>query len=197
MLRHLLGRLCEKRYRILVFTSVESFEALAETQIELSAGVQLFDLVGLEEVLKAAVVFFRDEHTVRTVQEHQVVYVVGRGIRQLVGGWLHAFNQVRDHLNPCFGLALHQKDDTFCEHFVVCELLLFQLEMRCPLQVVVSFIKVLLLYFNLSNLIESLASKVIVVVCPDYLFKVQNGIAKIVHLFEGFCFVKVCLAKCR
>ena len=67
--------------------------------------------------------------------------------------------------------------------------------MAGTLQVIVSFVKVLLLDFDFSDLIQSRTSKMIVVIRSDHLLKVEDRIAEIVELLQGFCFVKVGLAQ--
>jgi len=80
-------------------------------------------------------------------------------------------------LDPSLSLAFHQEDNTLGEHLIVNKLSLLELEMFGALQVVISLIKVLLLNLDLSDLIQSLARKMVVIVSPHNLFKIKDRIA--------------------
>ena len=68
--------------------------------------------------------------------------------------------------------------------------------MRCSFQVVVSLIEIFLLDLDLGNLVQGRATQVIVIVGSDYLLKIQDGVTKIIELFERFGLVEVGLAEC-
>ena len=124
--------------------------------------IELLDLVRLDVVLQAVVVLLRDEVAVRSVQEHQVVDVVRGGVLGSLASillpcwvvWLQALDELRDQLEPRLGLALHQEDDALREHLVVHELLLLELEVVGPLEVVVRLIEVFLLNLDFGDFIK-------------------------------------------
>ena len=64
------------------------------------------------------------------------------------------YNKLCNQLQPCLSLSLHQENNALREHFVVDQLLLLEFEVVCPLQIVVSFVEVLLLDFDLGDFIE-------------------------------------------
>ena len=68
--------------------------------------------------------------------------------------------------------------------------------MVCTLKIVVSLVEVLLLYLNLRNLVKGGTRQVIVIVRPDDLLKVQDGVAEVIKLLERLGFVKVGFAEC-
>ena len=57
------------------------------------------------------------------------------------------------------------------------------------------FIKVLLLYFNLGNLIKSRSTQKVILFKPQHLLKVKQRIAVVVDLLERLGFVKVCFTQ--
>lgn len=67
MLRHLLRRLGKERDCVLVFATIKSFEALAKTHVESSSCIKLFDLVGFDIVLEAAIIVFCHEVTISSI----------------------------------------------------------------------------------------------------------------------------------
>ena len=67
--------------------------------------------------------------------------------------------------------------------------------MGCSFQVIVSLIEVFLLDLDLGNLIQGRAAEMVVVIRPDDLLKVQDGVTQIVQLLQCLGLVEVGLAE--
>jgi hypothetical protein len=63
------------------------------------------------------------------------------------------------------------------------------------LQVVVGLIEILLLDFDLRDLIKGARLEELVIAHPDDLLEVQDRVVEVVQLFQGFGFVEVPLAQ--
>ena len=67
----------------------------------------------------------------------------------------HSFKDLSYQFDPGFGFTFHQKYYSFSEKSIVLKLLVSQIESLSSLQVIISLIKVFLLYFDLGNFIQS------------------------------------------
>lgn len=108
---------------------------------------------------------------------------------------LHAIDDLREQLDARLRLSLHQEDHTFSEEFIIHQLSLVQLELRGPLEVVMSFVEVLLLNLNLGDLVERGAGQEVVLGKTQNLLEVEHGVIHVVHLLQSFGFVEVGLAQ--
>jgi hypothetical protein len=74
-----------------------------------------------------------------------------------------------------FGLPLHQKDHTFCENSIVGKLLLCQFEVGGTVQVVMSFVEILLQDLDFCNFVQRTSCELIVLLSCSYnLLKVKH-----------------------
>ena len=62
------------------------------------------------------------------------------------------------------------------------------------LQIIVRFIEVFLLDFDLGDFIKGRTSKMVIIIGTYDLFEVENGIIQIVHLLKCFSLVEISFA---
>jgi len=65
----------------------------------------------------------------------------------------HSIDYLGQQFDTRFSLPFHQKDHAICEELVILKLLLSQVQMNGSLQIIMSFIEIFMLNFDLSNLI--------------------------------------------
>jgi hypothetical protein len=131
----------------------------------LSWCAQFLNLVRSKIVLHACVVVFEHKVRVGPINEHQVLDELRshtHSIRFVVTIWVllsgrvlrESVDELRDQLVPGFGFALHQENDALSKDPKIYELLLLKLEVAGALKVVVCFVEILELDFDLCDLVQ-------------------------------------------
>lgn len=89
----------------------------------------------------------------RTVLIHRV-YLFDIWFRSNCAFLFHPIDYLGQQFDTRFSLSFHQKDYALCEELIILEFLLSQVQMNGSLQIVMGFIEIFMLDFDLSNLVE-------------------------------------------